>query len=69
MSISKEKQLILKIKEILSKDNPNHADYNPDNKLSDIQELVDSYEDPGYITGPIVGVQDDTPHDYKPETE
>lgn len=58
MSLSKEKQLILKIKEIID-------DMTLDNTLrvGMINTLVKDYEDPDYITGPIVGIP------YGPEDE
>lgn len=49
MSIPKEKTILLKIKEIVN------TDQLPDVALNKIKELTDSYEDPGYIGGPVVG--------------
>jgi hypothetical protein len=52
MSIPKEKTILLKIKEILKNDCA------PVIKFKMITQLVEAYEDPGYIGGPIVGEEE-----------
>ena len=52
MSIPKEKLIIFKIREILGVPMP------PTIKLIEIRKLIDSYEDPGYIEGPVIGEPD-----------
>jgi hypothetical protein len=51
MSIPKEKTILLKIKEIMETRHPGGLL----EAWIEIQKLIDSYEDPGYIGGPIVG--------------
>lgn len=53
MSIPKEKTILLKIKEIVKDKESLHQDHIE--ALNKIEALVDSYVDPGYIGGPIVG--------------
>jgi hypothetical protein len=51
MSIPKEKTILLKIKEIMD----NYKPLTAYAVLREIKDLTDSYEDRGYIGGPIVG--------------
>jgi hypothetical protein len=55
MSIPKEKTILLKIKEIVDRVRYSSISTNYIKAVSEIQELIDSYEDRGYIGGPVVG--------------
>lgn len=58
MSIPKEKLIIQEIKRILS-DNEDSLSSRLVQRMK-IKAIIDSYEDPGYITGPIVGTPEGT---------
>jgi hypothetical protein len=53
MSIPKDKTILLKIKEIIAE-----KGQTADIALMRICALVEAYEDPGYIGGPIVGEEE-----------